>query len=115
MIKSLKLTIAAVGILAVGTTALFSSTFSRTGGIERVDFGVTRASVTPVYDGNAKRLVDRRIKPGVKYWYEVAVFDQAGNRAAQTIGLRPVAGRGGGRRAGRRWRRARGPRPTRCG
>ena len=47
----------------------------------------------PIYAGNAKRLVDRRIKlRNVEYWYEVAVFDQAGNRAAQTVGLRPVGG-----------------------
>jgi len=45
-----------------------------------------------VYDGNARKLVDRRIAPGTRYWYEVAVFDQAGNRSAQTVGLRPVAG-----------------------
>jgi nitrite reductase (NO-forming) len=54
MLKSLKLTIAAVGILTVGTTALFSSPFSRTGGVERVDFGVTRTAVTPVYDAQVR-------------------------------------------------------------
>jgi nitrite reductase (NO-forming) len=54
MLKSLKLTIAALGILAVGTTALFSSTFSRSGEIDRVDFGVTRTAVTPVYDAQVR-------------------------------------------------------------
>lgn len=54
MLKSLKLTIAAVGVLAVGTTALFSSPFSRNGDIERVDFGVTRTTVTPVYDAQVR-------------------------------------------------------------
>ena len=54
MLKSLKLSIAAVGILAVGSTALFSSTFSRTGDIERVDFGVTKTAVTPVYDASVR-------------------------------------------------------------
>ncbi|HEU4829054.1 MAG TPA: multicopper oxidase domain-containing protein [Gemmatimonadales bacterium] len=50
MLKSLKLTIAAVGILAVGTTTLFSTSTSRTRHVERVDFGVTKTAVTPVYD-----------------------------------------------------------------
>ena len=54
--------------------------------------GLKTKKAAAIYDGNAKKLVDRRIKPGVKYWYEVAVFDQAGNRAAQAVGLRPVAG-----------------------
>jgi hypothetical protein len=59
---------------------------------------VTRApgrktkKAAPIYDGKARKFVDRRIAPGTRYWYEVAVFDQAGNRAAQTVGLRPIAG-----------------------
>ena len=54
--------------------------------------GLKTKKAAPIYDGNARKLVDRRIAPGTRYWYEVAVFDQAGNRAAQTVGLRPVAG-----------------------
>lgn len=54
--------------------------------------GLKSKKASSVYDGKARRLVDRRISSGTRYWYEVAVFDQAGNRAARTVGLRPVAG-----------------------
>ena len=47
---------------------------------------------TPIYTGKAKRFVDRKLRTGTRYWYEVAVFDQAGNRAAATVGLRPPVG-----------------------
>jgi nitrite reductase (NO-forming) len=50
MLKSLKLTIAAAGILAVGATTLFSTSFPGTGEVERVDFGVTRTAISPAYD-----------------------------------------------------------------
>jgi hypothetical protein len=45
-----------------------------------------------VYQGKARKLVDRKILPGKRYWYEVALVDQAGNEASKTIGLRPAAG-----------------------
>jgi hypothetical protein len=60
----------------------------------------TRVSRTPgpvgtkpavVYTGKGRRFVDRRIRSGVKYSYEVAVFDQAGNRAVRVVGSRPPA------------------------
>lgn len=45
-----------------------------------------------VYQGKNSKLVDRRIRPGTRYWYEVELTDQAGNEASKTIGLRPAAG-----------------------
>ena len=45
-----------------------------------------------VFDGKRNSLVDRRITPGRRYWYEVRLFDQAGNVAATTVALRPAFG-----------------------
>ena len=45
-----------------------------------------------VYDGKANTHVDRKITPGVRYWYEVRLYDQAGNLAAMAVGLKPGAG-----------------------
>jgi hypothetical protein len=45
-----------------------------------------------VFQGKKRKLVDRKIRPGTRYWYEVVLVDQAGNEASKTIGLRPAAG-----------------------
>ena len=45
-----------------------------------------------VYHGKATKLVDRKIRPGTRYWYEVVLADRAGNEASKTIGLRPASG-----------------------
>ena len=45
-----------------------------------------------VYDGKANTFVDRKITPGARYRYEVRLYDQAGNLAAMTVGLKPGAG-----------------------
>jgi hypothetical protein len=45
-----------------------------------------------VYEGKANTHVDRKITPGARYWYEVRLYDQAGNLAAMTVGLKPGAG-----------------------
>ena len=45
-----------------------------------------------VYDGKANTHVDRKITPGARYRYEVRLYDQAGNLAATTVGLKPGAG-----------------------
>ena len=45
-----------------------------------------------VYQGKTRKLLDRKIRPGTRYWYEVVLVDQAGNEASKTIGLRPAAG-----------------------
>ena len=54
--------------------------------------GLAGARPGVVYAGKGHGYVDRRIKSGVKYSYEVAVFDQAGNRAVRIVGLRPATG-----------------------
>jgi hypothetical protein len=45
-----------------------------------------------VYEGKAHKLVDRKLRAGTRYWYEVILLDQAGNEATKTIGLRPSVG-----------------------
>jgi hypothetical protein len=45
-----------------------------------------------VYQGKARKLIDRKLGAGRRYWYEVVLVDQAGNQASKTIGLRPAAG-----------------------
>lgn len=45
-----------------------------------------------IYQGKARKLVDRKLGAGKRYWYEVTLVDQAGNEASKTIGLRPAAG-----------------------
>ena len=45
-----------------------------------------------VFSGATNTLVDRKIKPGTRYWYEVRLYDQAGNVAARAINLRPAVG-----------------------
>lgn len=45
-----------------------------------------------VYQGKANTYVDRKVAPGARYWYEVRLFDEAGNVSATAIGLKPGAG-----------------------
>jgi hypothetical protein len=45
-----------------------------------------------VYQGKARKLLDRKLRAGTRYWYEVVLVDQAGNEASKTIGLRPAVG-----------------------
>jgi hypothetical protein len=45
-----------------------------------------------VYDGKANTYVDRKITPGARYWYEVSLYDEAGNLAAMVVALKPGAG-----------------------
>ena len=54
MLKPFKIALTAAGILAVGTTALFSTSLSGRGDVERVDFGVTRTGLTPAYDARVR-------------------------------------------------------------
>jgi hypothetical protein len=54
--------------------------------------GLKSKTAEVVYQGTAKRFLDRKIKIGTKYWYELRAFDQAGNSAARTVGSRPLAG-----------------------
>jgi hypothetical protein len=54
--------------------------------------GLKSKQAAVVYQGPAKRFLDRKVVPGKKYWYEVTLFDQAGNSAAKAVGLKPSAG-----------------------
>ena len=45
-----------------------------------------------VYTGKARRFVDRKASPGSRYWYEILLYDQAGNASSKTVGLRPSVG-----------------------
>ena len=45
-----------------------------------------------VFEGKRNTHVDRRITPGARYWYEVRLYDQAGNVAFSTVALRPAGG-----------------------
>jgi hypothetical protein len=45
-----------------------------------------------VYQGKARKLVDRKLRAGTRYWYDVVLVDQAGNESSKTIGLRPSVG-----------------------
>jgi hypothetical protein len=45
-----------------------------------------------VYQGKARKLLDRKLKAGTRYWYAVTLVDQAGNESTKAIGLRPASG-----------------------
>ena len=54
--------------------------------------GLKGKKASPVFSGARRTFVDRRIAPGRRYWYEVRLYDQAGNVAATTVGLAPAVG-----------------------
>ena len=54
--------------------------------------GLKGKKPAPVYDGKKRGFVDRKIGAGARYWYEVRLFDEAGNLAAKTVGLKPPLG-----------------------
>ena len=41
----------------------------------------------------ATQFVDKKLRTGTRYWYEVTLVDQAGNAASKTIGLQPTGTR----------------------
>ena len=45
-----------------------------------------------VYQGKARKFVDRKLRAGGRYWYEVTLVDQAGNESSKTVGLQPTEG-----------------------
>jgi hypothetical protein len=45
-----------------------------------------------VYQGKKRTFVDRKLRAGARYWYEVTLVDQAGNESSKTIGLQPTEG-----------------------
>jgi hypothetical protein len=45
-----------------------------------------------VYSGKARRVVDERITAGARYWYQVRLFDRAGNVSSRTLAVKPTVG-----------------------
>jgi hypothetical protein len=45
-----------------------------------------------LFTGKGIRLVDRSARAPTKYWYEVRVYDQAGNVASRTLAVQPATG-----------------------
>ena len=45
-----------------------------------------------VFSGKGIRLTDRTARSPSRYWYEVHVYDQAGNVASRTLAVRPSGG-----------------------
>lgn len=54
--------------------------------------GLKGKKATPVYTGKSNTVVDRKVASGRRYWYEVRVFDAAGNVAAANVAVKPGAG-----------------------
>ncbi|HKY24406.1 MAG TPA: hypothetical protein VJM07_04580 [Gaiella sp.] len=54
--------------------------------------GVGGKKPAVVFTGAQNTFVDRKIKPGTRYYYEVRLYDQAGNVAARTVNLKPALG-----------------------
>jgi len=54
--------------------------------------GLRSKKASVVFTGKGRRFVDRRISPGARYWYEISLYDVAGNVSTRTIGLRQAAG-----------------------
>ena len=70
--------------------------------------GPKTAKPAVVYQGRKHAFLDKKLRTGTRYWYEVTLVDRAGNAASKTIGTRPTGTRpssgdlGPGRRRGRR-------------
>jgi hypothetical protein len=45
-----------------------------------------------VYSGKGKRLVDKRVRADRRYWYQVKLYDRAGNLSSRTLAVRPATG-----------------------
>lgn len=75
-----------------------SNSLSWTAGKDVVSVRIRRApglkATKPavIYQGKGRRFVDRRISPGKRYWYEISLYDAAGNHSSKTVGLRPSVG-----------------------
>lgn len=54
--------------------------------------GAKSKKPTKLYSGKRNTFVDRRIEPSRRYWYEVRVYDGAGNAALMTVAVKPGAG-----------------------
>lgn len=45
-----------------------------------------------VYRGKGRRLVDKGVRGNRRYWYQVKLFDRAGNVSSRTLAVRPATG-----------------------
>jgi hypothetical protein len=45
-----------------------------------------------VYSGKGRRLVDKRVQANDRYWYQVKLFDRAGNVSSRTLAVQPSTG-----------------------
>ena len=45
-----------------------------------------------VYSGKARRVVDKRITAHARYWYQVRLYDRAGNVSSKTLAVKPSTG-----------------------
>lgn len=54
--------------------------------------GVKGKKSTVIYTGKGRRFVDLRVVSGKRYWYEISLYDLAGNRSSRTVGLRRALG-----------------------
>ena len=45
-----------------------------------------------VYRGKGRRLVDKGVQGNRRYWYQVRLFDRAGNVSSRTLPVRPATG-----------------------
>ncbi len=45
-----------------------------------------------VFAGKKRQLVDRKTRPDVRYWYQVRLYDEAGNVSSTTVSVRPGRG-----------------------
>jgi hypothetical protein len=54
--------------------------------------GLKGRKATPLYSGKRNTVIDRKIAPGRRYWYEVRVYDVAGNVAVTNVAVKPGIG-----------------------
>ncbi len=55
--------------------------------------GPKTAKPAVVYQGRKHAFLDKKLRTGTRYWYEVTLVDRAGNAASKTIGTRPTGTR----------------------
>jgi hypothetical protein len=51
--------------------------------------GVRGRKLSTVYDGKARRYVDRQLKSGLRYRYTITAYDEAGNAAVKGLAIKP--------------------------
>jgi hypothetical protein len=54
--------------------------------------GKTGRKATVLYSGKAQKHRDRTAKAASRYWYEVRLYDEAGNVASRTVAVAPATG-----------------------